>query len=343
MGKMPANMRRLLWFALLVACVVVPLGAYVRLSDAGLGCPDWPGCYGKLSPAHAREVIVDVHAADPHGPVSLAKAWKEMSHRYLASALGLVIVGIAWLAWRQRTQRLLAGTLLAAVVFQGLLGMWTVTLLLKPAIVSLHLIGGISIVALIAALLARASLAPLPAPPPTRALAWALVAAVAVQVLLGGWVTSNYAAPACQGFPQCNGAWWPEGMDFMAALHVTRALGEGPDGTPLAWGALVAIHWLHRAGALLLSVLLAALLWHTRAEPAWRASRWLLLSLWALQVGLGVANVVFALPLPLAVAHNAGAMLLAAGVLSVAVRARAPLTAAIGRRLYQFGQQGGVR
>ena len=169
-----------------------------------------------------------------------------MGHRYLAGALGLLIVAIGWQAWRRKYHRRAAGALLAVVLLQGLLGMWTVTLLLKPAIVTLHLLGGASVLLLLAWLALSPRSPPLAAP----ALAWlarALALAVALQLALGGWVSTNYAALACQGFPACNGEWWPQ-MRFEHAFHLFRALGEAPDGSPLAVGNLVAIHWLHRLG-----------------------------------------------------------------------------------------------
>ncbi|WP_227105545.1 COX15/CtaA family protein [Chromobacterium rhizoryzae] len=299
-------MRRLIWLAFILACVVVPFGAYVRLSDAGLGCPDWPGCYGQISPHHAAERIQQQQAQSPDGPVSLGKAWKEMSHRYLAGALGALIVAIGWQAWRRKRHRRVAGTLLAVVLLQGLLGMWTVTLLLKPAIVTLHLIGGVSVLLLLAWLALSPRLAPVDAPASLSWLARALALAVALQLALGGWVSTNYAALACQGFPACNGEWWPQ-MRFEHAFHLFRALGEAPDGSPLAVGNLVAVHWLHRLGAALVTVLCLSAARAGWRLPALRGHLCCLLAALSLQIGLGVANVLLALPLPVAVLHNAGA------------------------------------
>lgn len=307
--------KRLWLLALVLACIVVPLGAYVRLSDAGLGCPDWPGCYGRLSPHHAADAIRAAQAVNPDGPVSLDKAWKEMVHRYLAATLGLVILIAAVRAWWQRRGRAAATGLLLVVAVQGLLGMWTVTLLLKPAVVSAHLVGGMTVAALLAWGALSRTLPLQPVPATYRRAAWALVVMVALQILLGGWVSSNYAALACQGFPTCNGSWLPPDMRFDHAFHLVRDLGEGPDGTPLASANLVAIHWLHRVGALVVSLAVLGLLWTGWGDCCLRGRLVLLGLAWLLQVGLGIANVVLQLPLPVAVAHNAGALLL----LSVAV------------------------
>jgi len=182
---------RLLLIAWLLACIVVPLGAFVRLSDAGLGCPDWPGCYGKPTPLHAAADITQALAADPNGPVSHAKAWKEMVHRYLAATLGLLILALTVRAFRRKQDRLPASLLLGAVVFQGLLGMWTVTLLLKPAIVTAHLIGGMTVAGTLAWWAWHARLPRLSLPGSLLLVAWLLVAAIALQIAVGGGVSSN--------------------------------------------------------------------------------------------------------------------------------------------------------
>lgn len=313
-------MRKLIGFAILLACLVVPFGAYVRLSDAGLGCPDWPGCYGHLSPHHAADTIQQVAVANPDGPVSLPKAWKEMVHRYLAASLGLLILATALLAWYRRRERLPASLLLAGVIVQGLLGMWTVTLLLKPAIVSLHLIGGMSLAAGLLWFGLRRSAVEVPHA--VTGLAWLLVSVILLQIGLGGWVSSNYAALACQGFPTCNGAWLPSEMRFDHAFHLWRELGAAPDGTPLDSSNLVAIHWLHRVGAVLVSLLVWSLVLSGWRQAALRPRLLALLAAWLLQVALGVANVLLLLPLPLAVAHNAGALLLFSAALLLAAQCR---------------------
>lgn len=306
--------RRLILLALALAAIVIVFGAYVRLADAGLGCPDWPGCYGRLSPAHAADAILDAHAADPHGPVSLPKAWKEMIHRYLAATLGLLIIVIALLARFGRARRTsaprVAALLVGVVVFQGLLGKWTVTLLLKPAIVTAHLLGGVTTLALLGWLALRASAARrVPAGSGMVVAARVGLALLMVQIALGGWTSTNYAALACPDFPACHGSLWPL-ADYANAFHVVRELGMTADGELLSNEALTAIHWTHRLGALVAGGFLLALGGLLARRPATAAPGIALLAALLLQVGLGVANVLLSLPLPLAAAHNAGAVLL---------------------------------
>lgn len=321
-------LRRLVLAALSLACIVIVLGAYVRLSDAGLGCPDWPGCYGQLSPHHAAEAISAAQADAPQGPVSMPKAWKEMVHRYLAATLGLMILCIAVLTWRRRREGAplgLAAALVGVVIFQGLLGKWTVTLLLKPAIVSGHLIGGMTTAALLAWLACRlAGLRRIDVPPAQAWLARAAFLALACQVVLGGWVSTNYAALACADLPTCHGQWWPE-TDFHNAFHLVRELGMTASGDLLSHAALTAIHLSHRVGALVAGALLAALAIALLRRTATRGLGALLLAALVLQISLGVANVLLSLPLPLAVMHNAGALMLVLVMVRInhAVRPRA--------------------
>jgi cytochrome c oxidase assembly protein subunit 15 len=282
--------------ALCLTFVVIVVGAYVRLSDAGLGCPDWPLCYGKPIPAEV---------ADGH-PV--AKQWKEMGHRYLAGALGILLLGLCFLAFRHRKAPGLAAAIVLLVLFQAALGMWTVTLLLKPAIVTAHLLGGMTIFALLAwyGLLQR-SHAPAPEARTLRLPAALALAAVAAQIALGGWVSANYAALACLDLPLCRGQLVPP-MDFANAFHVVRELGQTAQGELLTNEALTAIHWTHRmfAAVVLLTVTWAAL----KARRILQSVSTEIIVLLVLQLALGVANVAFSLPLWLAAAHNAGAALL---------------------------------
>ncbi|NMF96765.1 COX15/CtaA family protein [Aromatoleum toluolicum] len=303
--------RRLILLALALTTLVVVFGAYVRLSDAGLGCPDWPGCYGQLSPHHAADAIRGTHAADPQGPVSLPKAWKEMIHRYLAASLGLLIVAIALLAWRHRgtpgVAPRLAAALVGIVIFQGLLGKWTVTLLLKPAIVTAHLLGGLTTLALLAWLALHVHApARIEVPRGLIILARAAFALLAVQIALGGWTSTNYAALACTDVPTCQGSLWPA-ADYANAFHVVRELGMTADGEVLPLAALTAIHWSHRVGAVIAGVVLIALACALLRRSVTRRFGAVLLAALAAQLALGIANVVLSLPLPLAVAHNAGA------------------------------------
>jgi len=309
--------KKLIITATLLAFAVVILGAYVRLSDAGLGCPDWPGCYGKLSPAHAHQEIAEAHAELPHGPVSHAKAWKEMTHRYLASTLGLLIVIIGVMAWVKREQ-LQQGLglplfLIGFVILQGLFGMWTVTLKLTPIIVTLHLLGGMITLSLLTWLWQRQSV-DIPAVrgadaewiKPYASLALFMVL---LQIALGGWVSSNYAALACPDFPTCRGAWMPT-MDLHHAFQLIRDLGMTAQGALLPAEALTAIHWIHRLGALVTLFIVGLLVVKMMRVAALIRAAWLIVLVLSLQLSLGITNVLFSLPLPVAVAHNAGAALL---------------------------------
>lgn len=309
--------RQLLIVATILAFGVISLGAYVRLSDAGLGCPDWPGCYGHLIgvPDAPQEMAVAVQTF-PDKPVETAKAWKEMAHRYLAGTLGLLIVMIAFLAWRHRRalkqSPVLPATLLGIVGLQAMLGMWTVTQLLKPAIVTAHLLGGMTTLALLVWLLfsgrevAQSGSGAYAVPRSLSFHATLALITLTLQITLGGWVSSNQAALACVGFPTCNGVYVPE-MNLVDAFRVFHALGQPPDGVPLSYAALTAIHWVHRAGALIVALVLgglaARMLWNT----GWRRWGMLLAIVLVAQIGLGVSAVILFRPLPVAVAHNAGA------------------------------------
>lgn len=296
-------MRALAIGTLALTLVVVVVGAYVRLSDAGLGCPDWPFCYGKPVPA------------DIAHPDALAKAWKEMGHRYLAGTLGLLIVALCILGWRLRRSRALTTILVSVVIFQGALGMWTVTLLLKPAIVTAHLLGGMATLSLLLWLaLSESPHTPQPALKQLRPWAAVTLAIVAAQVALGGWVSANYAALACPDLPLCRGQVVPQ-MDFANAFHVLRELGQTPQGELLSNEALTAIHWSHRIFALV--ALTAVLLLAARTYALLPGMALALATVVLLQFALGVANVVFSLPLPLAAAHNAGAALLVAALVVI--------------------------
>jgi cytochrome c oxidase assembly protein subunit 15 len=308
--------RKLVLTAACLTLLVVVVGAYVRLQDAGLGCPDWPGCYGHWIgvPDQVHDIERAAHAF-PGRPVEAHKAWKEMFHRYIAGTLGVLLVAIVLLAWRRRTvlqqSPLLPTAIVVLIAVQATLGMWTVTMLLTPAIVTLHLLGGMSTLALMTWLASR-QLAWPPAESRARTLQpWAAagLAILLVQIALGGWVSTNYAALACPDFPACRGAWMPE-MDFAHAFQIVRELGMTSAGAPLPMDALVAMHWTHRFGALVTFVYLTSLSVMLMRAPgfAWYGRALLLLVM--LQVALGAGNVLLGLPLPVAVSHNAGAALL---------------------------------
>jgi heme a synthase len=286
-------MRTVTLATLVLAFVVVVAGAYVRLSDAGLGCPDWPLCYGQPVPGG----IADRDA--------LVKAWKEMGHRYLAGTLGLLILFLCLWSWRTTRSPGLATAMLALVILQATLGAWTVTMLLKPAIVTAHLLGGMAILGALTWLAtSQLRLPPMPQAHRLRIPAGIALSVLAVQIALGGWVSSNYAALACPDLPLCLGRALPP-MDFGNAFHVLRELGQTPDGDLLSREALTAIHWSHRMFAL---IAVAVIAW-----AAYRATRFsrilgvLIAALLAAQFSIGVANVIVSRPLALAAAHNAGA------------------------------------
>ncbi|MFT4102632.1 MAG: COX15/CtaA family protein [Burkholderiaceae bacterium] len=311
--------RRLIAVTVVLTLALVMLGAYVRLSDAGLGCPDWPGCYGHLTPARASDHIARAVEAQggEHGPVSMGKAWREMLHRYFASGLGLLIIAIAVIAWRQRARLgqspWLATALVGIVVLQGLFGKWTVTLLLKPAIVTGHLIGGLLTLAILVWLWERqnAGRARVDAEAARRlrlasALGFVLLAA---QIFLGGWTSTNYAALACPDLPTCQGQWLPD-TNFADAFHLVRELGMTGDGEMLPMQALTAIHLSHRIGAVVVALYLGWLAWRASRVDGLQPLGAALMAVLLAQLVLGISNVLLSLPLPVAVAHNGGAAVL---------------------------------
>ncbi len=315
---------RLVCAAGVLALCVVVLGAYVRLSDAGLGCPDWPGCYGHIVLPADEAARTAAQAAFPERALEAGKAWREMIHRYLASTLGLLIVLIAGLAWFNRQDPrqpvVLPLLLLAVVIFQGLLGMWTVTLLLKPLIVMAHLLGGLTTTAMLFWLILehrRRDRRPVRAE--SARLAIAGLAVLVLQISLGGWTSSNYAALACPDLPTCGGEWFPSRADFREAFIMWRGLGIDYEGGVLETPARVAIHYTHRLGALLATLVLGLLgirYLRDRRSELRRAGLFVLLAL-ATQVSLGISVVWFGLPLPLATAHNGVAALLLLATLNL--------------------------
>ena len=300
---------------------LVLFGAFTRLTDSGLGCPDWPGCYGHATPVGAKAAITLAQTALPDGPVTHGKAWIEMVHRYLASSVGLLILVLAVSAWMlaRRTRGTPANALspwwptatLLWVCLQGAFGALTVTMKLFPAIVSLHLLGGYVLLALLALQAVRQSQmlraqAPLPVSGAVRLATLAALGVLLVQVLSGAWVSTNYAVLACAEFPTCQDRWWPA-MDFAQGFTLWRPLGLAADGTPLSFQALTAIHFSHRLLAVVAVLALGLLAWRLRRLPKLATPVRCLTGLLILQVATGLSNVVLGWPLLAAVLHTGGA------------------------------------
>ena len=311
-GSPAARLAALTAITLFLTFDLVVFGSFTRLTDSGLGCPDWPGCYGSASPLGAAEQINAAQAAEPSGPVTWPKAWIEMIHRYLAMTVGLLILGLAGMSWlhRRRLPHSMFWPLftLVWVVVQGLFGKYTVTLKLYPAIVTLHLLGGLFLLALLAVQHEAYRARPVALAPGLR---WAAVLALVlltVQIALGGWVSTNYAVLACSGFPQCNGQWWPA-MDFANGFRLLRERGQTGDGGYLTLQALVAIQMAHRLFAIVVACMLAWLALRLVRSGGEAAARfgWALGLLLVAQLGSGLSNVVLGWPLVAALAHSAGA------------------------------------
>lgn len=308
---------------LLAVCVVV-LGAYTRLTDAGLGCPDWPGCYGFMWMPETADEIVQAEELYPHAPFEAEKAWPEMVHRYFASSLGFFIILINFFNWKHRTRfdqpTKLPAFLLALVILQGLFGMWTVTLNLWPQVVTLHLLGGFTTLSLLWLLSLRLDNRPWPQPMVPiqywvglKPLAKIAMVLLIFQIALGGWLSSNYAALACPDFPTCQNQLVPE-MDFASGFNVFQDIGPNYLGGQMDGEARVAIHVTHRIGALVVTFFMLFLiirLYRCHGNTPLKGLTHILSTLLVIQVGLGISNVIWSLPLWVAVAHNAfGAFLL---------------------------------
>jgi len=311
---------RFIHVATFLAFVVVVLGAWVRLTDAGLGCPDWPGCYGSLIVPDQETEAAASNAAFPERPLDSAKAWNEMIHRYAATTLGLSILLAALLAWlnRRNTQQpvILPVVLLGVVIFQGFLGMWTVTLLLKPLIVMGHLIGGLTTLRMCFWLLLEHYRRQHIIENQQRFIVKPALLALIVlicQIALGGWTSSNYAALACPDLPTCNGEWWPKSANFAEGFVLWRGLGIDYEFGVLDAPSRVAIHYAHRLGAMVTFLLLgfvALKFARQKATPPMRRAGQLTIAALIAQVTLGIGVVWFGLPLFLATAHNGVAALL---------------------------------
>ncbi len=330
----PAQRLRLLTVVtLFLTFDLVLFGAFTRLTDSGLGCPDWPGCYGAASPIGAHGDISAAQAAMPTGPVTFSKAWIEMIHRYLATGVGVLIIVLAVQTWRQRARVPVAPAwpllTLVWVCVQGAFGALTVTMKLFPAIVTLHLLFGLGLLALLRVQAIRYAQADAqwPQVPVSRGVhagLWAVFGLLWLQIALGGWVSTNYAVLACTDFPTCHGRWWPD-MDFASGFQLWRELGQSRSGDGIPFTALTAIHFTHRLVAV---VVLAALAWAAwrllrEADPAVRRQgRWLGV-LAALQLLTGLSNVVLNWPLVAAVMHTGGAAALVVAMTGALLSVRA--------------------
>jgi heme a synthase len=316
--------RKLVWVAVFLTFDLIVFGGFTRLTDSGLGCPDWPGCYGMANPFLAHEQISAAEAEMPTGPVTVVKAWIEMIHRYLAMGIGVIIMALLFTSivqWRKtRVQAFKPGIPLALFVFvciQGAFGAWTVTLKLQPVIVTIHLLLGMGLLALLTWLGGREDyLMRAPAPAGDNAAlrrirVLAILAAVVItaQIALGGWVSTNYATLACDEFPLCDGQVVPP-MDFEHGFHLWRELGKTAAGHYLPFSALVAIHWVHRNFAIVVVAVLGLLVWRAWRQPYLAKHARLLALVLFVQLLTGVATVYLDFPLAIAVMHNAGAALL---------------------------------
>ena len=338
-----ARHRALVYMALFLTFDLVLFGAFTRLTDSGLGCPDWPGCYGHGSPVGAVAHIEAAQQALPSGPVTHGKAWIEMIHRYLASAVGvliLVLAAAAWLGVRRRDRVMSpwwATATLIWVCVQGAFGALTVTMKLYPAIVTLHLLGGMVLLALLAGQSQAFGAPRLMLSVPLRRAAMLVALLSAIQIALGGWVSTNYAVLACSDFPRCQGEWWPP-MDFVQGFHLRRDLGVAAGGGYLPFAALTAIHYVHRLMATLVLLALAGLAWRFAARGDTESRRWAVafasVAVW--QLASGLSNVLLDWPLLGAVAHTAGAAALVV-MLTVLLTRSARVEA--GAALHQVGPQ----
>lgn len=337
--------RKLAWITVFLTFDLIVFGAFTRLTDSGLGCPDWPGCYGHSNPIQAHAHIAAAEALLPDGPVTVAKAWIEMIHRYLASAVGVLIISLLVISWRRwRTARrtvlpaaatasavtamrprspMLAALTLFVVCLQGAFGAWTVTLKLQPIIVTIHLLLAMLLLSMLAWMAAREGpQVSVAAPAAALRLPAAILLAMLIgQIALGGWVSSNYAAMACTEFPLCQGVLVPN-MDFEHSFTLWRELGMTAGGDYLPFEALVAIHWVHRMFAFLVACVAVWVAVRALRLPGMEKPGRLLLAALALQFCSGIASVFLQWPLALAVLHSAGGALLVLILLMLNYRAR---------------------
>ncbi|MDZ4188435.1 MAG: COX15/CtaA family protein [Hydrogenophaga sp.] len=310
------RLRMLTLVTLFLTFDLVLFGAFTRLTDSGLGCPDWPGCYGSASPVGASSAIAAAQEAMPTGPVTFSKAWIEMIHRYLATAVGVLIIVLASVSWIERRRISVSFVWPLVTLFwvclQGAFGALTVTMKLFPAIVTLHLLGGMALLALLRAqatgyaLATSGAAAPVTLPPNTRLALGLVYGLLWIQIALGGWVSTNYAVLACSDFPTCQGSWWPD-MDFQHGFTLWRELGQNRAGEAIAFAALTAIHYVHRLSAYVVFAALFWLVWRLWSVAGMRNTALWLVALAMWQFFTGLTNVVLDWPLLAAVSHTGGA------------------------------------
>jgi cytochrome c oxidase assembly protein subunit 15 len=311
------TIQRIASIAVLIVFCVIVLGAYVRLSHAGLGCPDWPGCYGHITWPDQSHEIDAANTNFPERPVEGHKAWKEMVHRYLAGALVLLVLTINFLAWkpvnRYLNLRVLSALILSLILFQAALGMWTVTLKLLPIVVTAHLFGGLATFSLLLWVYLKSNRPGRYAPShPVKKLRPVVITGMLfliLQIFLGGWTSANYSALACPDFPTCQGQWWPS-ADYSEAFRFWREVGVDYEGGVLDQTARIAIHWSHRLWAIATFLMLGFLGLRLLQTHVMQRAGAVLLLLLVTQISLGIFNVVFYLPLANAVMHNGVAALL---------------------------------
>lgn len=316
--------KNILSIGVLLALFVVGLGAYTRLTNAGLGCPDWPGCYGHLVLPSSQQSLERVQKIYPDAPIESVKAWTEMAHRYLAGCLALFIFFLGLRAIGKHAAGSEKGLwaipclLMGLVVFQALLGMWTVTLKLLPVVVMAHLLGGIMIFSLMLRYRTTLSKRALTGSRTLKAYLRVAVVIVFIQIALGGWVSANYAGISCVGFPQCNGHWWPN-LHLSSGFNLFSPVGANYQGGLMEHELRATIQYIHRLGALvtLLTVMFLAKVLLRNRQKTLRNAAIILIFLILLQVTLGILNVTYYLPLSIAVGHNVVAAILLAVLLSL--------------------------
>ncbi|RTR38169.1 heme A synthase [Shewanella canadensis] len=313
MKNLPLFLKVTLVFTL---CVIL-MGAYTRLSDAGLGCPDWPGCYGMIKVPSQNHELAQALNSFPEHKVEQEKAWLEMIHRYIAGILGLLVLTILVICLKNReTPKKLPTFIALLILFQAALGMWTVTMKLMPVVVMSHLIGGFTLMSLLLLLYLRTKPLRIPGGDSSARklvpLATAALSVLTLQIILGGWTSSNYAALACTSLPICEGDWY-NNLRLIQAFNPFQGTHDSYEFGVLDYASRMTIHVTHRFGAILTAAILLWLAYklHTQSQSSQlkRSAQWLML-LVCLQVGLGISNVVLHLPLGIAVSHNAGAVFL---------------------------------